>query len=172
MAPRVTPFPGTRMMASTRSVVISMGFSTMRCFPARATCTLGSMCVPLGVQMETACTLGSASISSAVANARPPNSAARRRAISGTVSKSPRRASGRRPIAFAWNSLIIPQPIIAMPCLLCHGWCSPMVTTMLGWTFRLAAAIARLGMAEKMQRSQRDRTQSVLVSSSQAQDPA
>jgi hypothetical protein len=48
------------MMASQRAVVISSGFSTTTCLPARAAATAGSRCAPDGVVMMTICTSGRA----------------------------------------------------------------------------------------------------------------
>ena len=52
------------MIASQRGRVISKGFSTTTCLPARAACTAGSTWAPLGVQMQTTSTSGWASIAS------------------------------------------------------------------------------------------------------------
>jgi hypothetical protein len=49
-------------MASQRGSVISIGFSTTTCLPARAAATAGSRWAPLGVQMQTTSSPGWASI--------------------------------------------------------------------------------------------------------------
>ena len=46
------------MIASHRGRVISSGFSTTTCLPARAAWTAGSMWAPLGVQMQTTSSSG------------------------------------------------------------------------------------------------------------------
>ena len=52
------------MIWSQRLSVISSGFSTITCLPARAAATAGSMCAPLGVPIVTTSTAGSASMAS------------------------------------------------------------------------------------------------------------
>ena len=63
-------------MASQRASVISSGFSTTTCLPARAAATAGSRWLPLGVQIVTTSTSGSASRSARSSWARQPHSAA------------------------------------------------------------------------------------------------
>ncbi len=52
------------MILSQRSSVISKGFSTITCLPARAAFTAGSRWAPLGVATVTTLTAGSASMAS------------------------------------------------------------------------------------------------------------
>ena len=74
------------MIWSQRRSVISSGFSTMTCLPARAAATAGSRWAPLGVPMVTTSTAGSASISSSLWYGLQPVAAASRSAAAGTVS--------------------------------------------------------------------------------------
>ena len=54
------------MIWSQRRSVISRGFSTITCLPARAAATAGSQWAPLGVPMVTMFTAWSASMSSSL----------------------------------------------------------------------------------------------------------
>src|SRR5579862_7276201 len=74
------------MIASHRLSVISSGFSTITCLPALAAATAGSMWAPLGVQIVTMWTFGSATISFTVPYALHLLAAAKRSAEAGMLS--------------------------------------------------------------------------------------
>ena len=108
------------MIASHRASVISSGFSTITCFPARAAATAGSRCAPLGVPIVT---IGHPRVGQHLVQAMIGPAAGaggqpvggRRDGVEAGDQFGPRTSS----IARAWNAEIMPQPMMPKPWAIC-----------------------------------------------------